>query len=304
MFIYSPEEEEVFFDRIDQVFVLAEAGKTAEAEELLLEIEASVPDPKESSSVGAILLDGIYSFYEQQGEPEKALPYFLTETEYLQEKMKDGKINHPGHFITTGSIFYAEEDLDKARKYFGLAYQSGTKTVFEDYNPDFLYMALATDAEFDEFKSNFVPLADQEQDELTDEQQDLLDQYCEQGDAEMEDEHFMAAAELFRKAYAILPDPKEEWEASGYITASLGDALFSAGKFDEALGQLQIAHAFYSSGEQPNPFVLLRLGETLFELGDEKQALVHLLKAYQMEGQQLFEDDKKYLKFLKKHHQL
>ncbi|HEY0176352.1 MAG TPA: hypothetical protein VGC08_08235 [Pedobacter sp.] len=305
MLVFSQEEEEEFFDRIDQVYVLAEADQLKEAEELLLEIESTIPDPKENCSVGQILLDSIFSFYEQTGQVEMALPYFLKETDYLQGKLKTGPVTGAVHFITTGSIYYALQDLDQARAYFKLAYQAGKKSLFADFHTDFLFMALASDEDFEDFKRNFVPAEEEEedQDELTDEEQDLMDDYCEKGNEEMDEENYEAAAEWFKKAYAILPDPKDDWEATGYITASLGDALFSAGKFGEAKEQLLIAEEFYR-GETKNPFVLLRLGETYFELGDEKNALVNLLEAYQMEGQQIFEDDKKYLTFLKKHHQL
>lgn len=304
MLVYSQEEEEEFFDQIDQVYVLAESDKTEEAEELLLEIESRIPDPKENCSVGKILLDGIFAFYEQTGQLEKALPYFLKETDFLQEKMKTEPVKGIEHFITTGSIYYALQELDLARVYFKLAYQSGKKGVFADFHPDFLFIAVSSDEDFADFKKNFVPnVEEEEQDELTDEQQDLMDDYCEKGNDEMDEENYDAAAEWFKKAYAILPDPKEDWEATGYITASLGDALFNAGKFKEAQEQLLIAHNFYN-GETMNPFVLLRLGETYFELGEEAKALANLLQAYQMEGAQLFDEDKKYLTFLKKHHQL
>jgi tetratricopeptide (TPR) repeat protein len=305
MLVYSAEEEEAFFDQIDQVYVLAESDQTEAAEELLLEIESGIPDPKENCSVGAIMLDSIYAFYEQSGQLEKALPYFLKETAFLQEKVKTEEVKHIAHFITTGNIYYTLEDLDQARVYFRLAYELGKKKVFADSHPDFLFIALAADEDFEDFKRNFVPAADEDEEgeELTDEQQDLMDEYCEKGNAEMDEENYGAAAEWFKKAYAVLPEPKEDWEASGYITASWGDALFSNSKFAEAKEQLLIANEFYSADES-NPFVLLRLGEACYELGDEKAALEFLSKAYQLEGAQLFEDDQKYLKFLKKHQEL
>ncbi|MET1055666.1 MAG: hypothetical protein ABWY16_10185 [Pedobacter sp.] len=305
MLVYSAEEEEEFFDQIDQVYVLAESDQTEEAEALLLEIESGIPDPKENCSVGAIMLDSIYAFYEQIGQLEKALPYFLKETAYLQEKMQTEEVKNIVHFITVGNIYYTLQDLDQARVYFKIAFDLGKKKVFADSHPDFLFIALAADEDFEDFKRNFVPAEEgaDDEEELTDEQQDLMDEYCEKGNAEMDEENYAAAAEWFKKAYAVLPEPKEDWEATGYITASLGDALFSEGKFAEAKEQLLIAYEFYSA-EENNPFVLLRLGEACFELGDEQMALEFLLKAYQLEGAQLFDDDKKYLKFLKKHHDL
>lgn len=305
MLIYSPEEEEEFFDQIDQVYTLAESEQLEEAEALLLALESAIMDPKENCSIGAIMLDSIYAYYDQTGEIEKALPYFLKETEYLQEKMKTETVKNPVHFITTGSIYYAMEDLDQARQYFKIAYEAGKKVLFSDFHPDFLFMALASDADFAEFKENFVPNQDEDdQDELTDEQQELMDQYCEKGNAEMEEEHYNVAADWYKKAYAVLPDPKEDWEATGYITASLGDAYYHAKKYLAAKEQLLIADEFYKGGELQNPFVLLRLGACYLELGEEENAVKTLLLAYQMEGTELFEDDKKYLKFLKEHHEL
>ena len=304
MLVYSPEEEEVFFDQIDQVYTLTESEQFEEAEELLLELEGSIPDPKENCSVGAIMLDSIYSFYEQTGQVEKALPYFLNETEYLLEKSKTTPIKSSVHFITTGNIYYTLQELDKAREYFKIAYQLGKKGIFSDFSADFLFIALASDADYAEFKENFIPNEEVEQDELTDEQQELMDGYVANGDTAMESENYDAAAGFYEQAYAVLPEPKDDWEPSGYITAATGDALFNAGKYPEALEKLLLAHEFYQAGEAPNPFVLLRLGETYFELGDEEKAASTLLQAYKMEGGDLFEEDKKYLKFLKKHHQL
>lgn len=303
MLVYSPEEEEVFFDQIDQVYTLTESMNVEEAEKLLLTINDSIPHPKEYCSVGGILLDSIFSFYEQTGQIEKALPYFLEETDFLKEKMKTEPVKSMAHFINTGSIYYALNELDQARVYFKIAHGVGKNSVFHDFNPDFLHIALISDAEFEEFKKQFVPGEAPLQEELTEEQQDLMDEYCDKGNSEMDAENYDAAAEWFKKALEVLPSPKEDWEAAGWISASLGDALFSAEKYDEALVQLLLAHEIYSSDEA-NAFVLLRLGETYYELGDHPNAAANLLLAYELEGAALFEDDQKYLKFLKKEHKL
>ncbi|QNK64891.1 tetratricopeptide repeat protein [Pedobacter sp. PAMC26386] len=165
-------------------------------------------------------------------------------------------------------------------------------------------MAVISDVEFEEFKKNFVPIDPSQQEELTDEQQDLMEEYCDQGNLEMDAENFSKAAEWFQKALDVLPEPKEDWEAAGWVSASCGDAYFSAGKYKKALAHLLVAHDIYSSEEEINPFVLLRLGETYFELDDKENATLHLLAAYQMEGAELFEEDQKYLKYLKTQHKL
>ena len=57
-----------------------------------------------------------------------------------------------------------------------------------------------------------------------------------------------------------------------------------------------------------NPFVMLRLGECCLEIGDEKNAIEYLLRAYMFEGREIFEPDedgnddgKKYFDYLRTH---
>lgn len=295
---FNAEQEEEFFNKIDEVYDLTEASDFEKAEKLLLEINAAIPGPKENSSVGGVVLDSIYSFYEQTGVPEKALPYFLEETDFLKGKLAEQKISSIRHFLTTGAIYYALRDLDQARAYFLIAYEQEGSRVFHEENSDYLRIALMDDNEFLEFKETFVPNEDEyEQDELTEEQQVLLDQYCEEGNDEMDKENFSGAIDLFNKALEVLPQPKDNWEATGWISASIGDAYFSQAKYAEALDHLHRAYQIYGS-EDPNPFVLLRMGQSYLELKDEKNATDYLFRAYGLEGKALFEDDKKYLKFL------
>jgi len=301
--IYTPEQEEEFFDQIDQVYELTESSEFEEAERLLLSLEESILDPKEYCSVGNILLDSIFSFYEQAGQIEKALPYFIRETDFLKEVVQSESIKHPVHFVTTGSIYYALNDLDSAREYFKIAYNLKKGSIFQDFNDDFLHIAIISDEEFEEFKKSFIPNTSEELEDLTEEQQALIDDYCDKGNEEMDKQNFAGAITWFNKALTVLPAPQEDWEAAGWIYASIGDAYFNDGKYTEALENLKAAHRIYGD-EEPNPFILLRLGSTYFELGDTENASATLLQAYQLEGPELFEDDKKFLTFLKKQHKL
>lgn len=50
-----------------------------------------------------------------------------------------------------------------------------------------------------------------------------------------------------------------------------------------------------------NPFIQLRLGECFFELGNITKAKEHLLKAYMIEGEEIFEDEpQKYMNLISK----
>ena len=49
---------------------------------------------------------------------------------------------------------------------------------------------------------------------------------------------------------------------------------------------------------------MLRLGESCLEIGDEKNATEYLLRAYMMEGKEIFKgegDKQKYFEFLRTH---
>ena len=49
-----------------------------------------------------------------------------------------------------------------------------------------------------------------------------------------------------------------------------------------------------------NPFIMLRLGETCYELGDVNKAKEYLLRAYILEGHSIFEnEDEKYFDVIK-----
>jgi tetratricopeptide (TPR) repeat protein len=288
-------EDHKVFDKLDQVFNLTEDSKFQEAEELLLDIYNSIPHPKENARMGNPVFSSLIGFYEKIGKIEKALPYALYETDYLKEKIKKEQTYNTSNFILTGKIYYILKDLDKAREYFQLAYKLDKKRVFQGSNPDFLKIALMKDKEFTEFKTSFIPNI--ETTILTEEQEIILDKYIEEGNEKMEEENYKRAIELFIKAIEILPVPKENWEAYTWLNASLGDAYFQIEKYDDALDVLNIAYKLFDS--EPNPFVLLRLGQCYYQKKELKKATDYLLRTYMLEGEDIFNENEEYLKFLK-----
>ena len=132
---------------------------------------------------------------------------------------------------------------------------------------------------------------------MTEEQEIKIDELCEQGNDAMDNEMYKEAISYYTKALDYVPEPKEEWEATGWIHASIGDAYFQLCDFEKALEHMHIAIRIYAG--EPNPFVLLRYGQCFYELKDEKQAVNYLLQAYMIEGETIFDEDEKYLLFLK-----
>ena len=79
----------------------------------------------------------------------------------------------------------------------------------------------------------------------------------------------------------------------------MGDMQFKLGRYPDARSNLMDAVKYFDEA-RANPFVQLRLGQTMLELGEEAEAANWLTRAYLSEGLSLFEeDDPKYVGFIK-----
>jgi tetratricopeptide (TPR) repeat protein len=134
--------------------------------------------------------------------------------------------------------------------------------------------------------------------ELDDKLYDQLVGLIEEGDELLSEGEIDNAISKYNTALALLPDPKFEWEASTYIYTALGDSYFIQLKFEDALTVFQCA--FKSVDGEDNPYICLMLGETYYELNDKEKAKDYLLQAYELEGEDIFEDeDVKYFELIK-----
>jgi tetratricopeptide (TPR) repeat protein len=135
--------------------------------------------------------------------------------------------------------------------------------------------------------------------ELSDEIYSRVTRLSKTGNELMEEGRHTEAIDAFETALHLLPEPKGAWDAAMWLYASIGDAQFKLRHFKEAKAAL--FDAMNVAGGATNPFVLLRAGETLHELGEKDTAREYLLRAYMLEGVELFEDeaDRPYLAILK-----
>jgi tetratricopeptide (TPR) repeat protein len=102
----------------------------------------------------------------------------------------------------------------------------------------------------------------------------------------------------FRAAWDALPEPKAEQESAIRILAALADSHFYLGEWEGCLRAVQ--DALRCGADVGNPFLRLRLGQSLYELGDEQEAANWLVPVYLAEGRGPFEsDDPKYLEFFR-----
>jgi len=97
------------------------------------------------------------------------------------------------------------------------------------------------------------------------------------------------AVSQWANALSLLPDPKADWEAYTWLSASIGDARYQLGQFEQA------RHDFYDALNGPdgleNPFIHYRLGQCLIKLGDREAGLNSLFKAYMLDGENIFIED-------------
>lgn len=126
---------------------------------------------------------------------------------------------------------------------------------------------------------------------------------CTEGDTYMDSGEPTQAYERYMAALALVPEPKEEFEAATWILAALGDLYFFSKDFAQV--EKVLSDAMRCAGGIGNPFLHLRLGQARLELKNEERAVDELCRAYMSAGKEIFEnDDPKYFEFLKSRTQL
>ncbi len=125
-------------------------------------------------------------------------------------------------------------------------------------------------------------------DELPDAVHAHITTLSERGNIRMEAGLYDQAIAAWEEALAVVPEPKALWDASLWLNASIGDALRSKGDIPAALERFEIATRCADGAT--NPFVLFSLGACHLDLGQKDQAVDPLLRAYMLEGDEIFAD--------------
>lgn len=134
--------------------------------------------------------------------------------------------------------------------------------------------------------------------ELNDKVYSEITALCEAGDEYCEKDKYEKAIKKYEEALRLIPDPKYDWEASTWVYVAIGDAYYMQDKYSEALNYF--SESFKCPDGITNPFILLRLGECYYELGNLKQAQEYLLRAFMLEGDEIFDgEDEKYFELIK-----
>ena|SRR5688572_2741259 len=140
--------------------------------------------------------------------------------------------------------------------------------------------------------------------ELPTEIYDKIRELSARGDGLARSKLFVAALQNYEEAWDLLPEPKTNWNASTWLLTAIGDVHFFRGSFDKTVEVLTNA-ILNTPGALGNPFLHLRRGQSLLELGRKDEAADELMRAYMGAGSDIFKsEDAKYLEFLKTRAQL
>ena len=144
--------------------------------------------------------------------------------------------------------------------------------------------------------------------EITPELKAKLDEYAERGNRFEEEEQYEEALQAWEEGLALIPEPQQYYSETIWFLAAIGDVYFQKGMYPQAHKCFDKARGNLSGGGYGNPFIMLRLRECCLEIGDERNAAEYLLRAYMMEGKEIFEPDEdgeddgqKYFDFLRTH---
>lgn len=118
---------------------------------------------------------------------------------------------------------------------------------------------------------------------------DEIKALCASGYALYDKQDYREALHHFHQAWMLLPKPPLDYIESGMILTAMGDSHFRNNAF--AQGREKLEFALQCQGMIDNPFIHLRLGQCLLELGIKAAACTHLSVAYQRAGRKIFEKE-------------
>ena len=107
---------------------------------------------------------------------------------------------------------------------------------------------------------------------------------------------FPEAIKEYQKAWNTLPEPRQLWEAALWIKVGQAECLLSLDDFKQ--GKQTLHEAMLCAGAVNNPLVHLLFGICCFELNETKCAKEEFQLAYELQGEDIFQDDdEKYKQF-------
>lgn len=101
---------------------------------------------------------------------------------------------------------------------------------------------------------------------------------------------FRKALRLFYQGWLLLPKPQTDFAEAGWVLTGIGDSYFRLKQYIPGCEALRSAN--HCPQTRDNPFIHLRLGQCLYQIGERASARTHLQKAYRLGGPALFDVEK------------
>ena len=129
--------------------------------------------------------------------------------------------------------------------------------------------------------------------------QEEIEAWSAQGSDLFDDGDFTQAIAKWAGALTLIPHPQNTYAESQWLETAIGDAYFCHERFSLAVEHLLRARSNVEANPFESPFLMLRLGQTCYQLKRFEEAKFYLLQAYMYAGEELFEDeDDCYLPFI------
>jgi tetratricopeptide (TPR) repeat protein len=122
---------------------------------------------------------------------------------------------------------------------------------------------------------------------LPDDLYDTIMSNMDNGDNSMEAESYNEASTFYQQALAKVPESKHDWEISLHIYTALGDVSFNLKDFESAIYYYN--QALQCPEGTGAGYVWLGLGQAYFEVNEIDKSKEALLRAYMLEGDEIFE---------------
>lgn len=132
--------------------------------------------------------------------------------------------------------------------------------------------------------------------ELDDKIYKRVQKLCAKGDRLAKRKKYVRAQRYYSDALDLIPRPLVQWDATNWIVVAQMDAAFLNGDIDLARDLLDFLATLKEN--IGNAFFHLRYGQVLFLQGEHDRAADELIRAYGLEGPEMFGEDRKYLEFL------
>lgn len=304
-FPLSPDLEDKIFDMQAEALELLENNRLQEAEATIKEAWNLLPEPKFNTSCSYVILCDLIEILTIMGKHEEAKSIL---SDWVQDLETCGyKIYETTPFILSGENFLYLNEIEYAKEQFYKAVNYGaTKRDFNDKPTFYFDIAKKKITDNNKIKNLFdneilkQPTLKEPIQELTEEICDKIEELSEQGNEYMDEENYSDAIKVWKQALSLIPNPQNVYSESQWLETSIGDAYFLSENYTNALAHFQNAKNNLEENAFENPFIMLRLGQTLLENQQIEEAKEFLLRAYMFEGEEIFEsEDEKYFNFLK-----